>query len=62
MDESRVELSVGESLRLDDQILTVLDIHGDEITFRIDPVTGSESGGPFGGPGAGLGGILRPPR
>jgi hypothetical protein len=36
MDELRIELCVGESIRLDDQILTVIDIHGDEITFRID--------------------------
>lgn len=38
MDESRVELSVGESIRLDDQVLTVIDIHEDEIIFRIDQV------------------------
>ena len=36
MSESRFELSVGDSVRLDDQVLTVLDINGDEITFRID--------------------------
>lgn len=36
MSESRFELSVGDSVRVDDQILTVLDINGDEITFRVD--------------------------
>jgi len=36
MSESRFELSVGDSVRVDDQILTVVDISGDEITFRID--------------------------
>lgn len=36
MSESRFELSVGDSVRVDDQILTVLDINGEEITFRID--------------------------
>ncbi len=32
----RVELSIGDSIRMDDQILTVLDISGDEVTFRVD--------------------------
>ena len=50
MDDPRVELSVGESIRLDDQILTVIDIHGDEITFRIDPVADCDSSGAFAGP------------
>jgi hypothetical protein len=36
MRESQFELSVGDSIRLDDQILTVIDINGDEITFRVD--------------------------
>jgi hypothetical protein len=36
MRESRFELAVGDSVRLDDQILTVIDISGDEITFRVD--------------------------
>jgi hypothetical protein len=31
-----VELAVGDSVRVDDQILTVLDICEDEVTFRID--------------------------
>ena len=33
---SSVELSIGDSVRMDDQILTVLDISEDEVTFRID--------------------------
>ena len=36
MRASRFELAVGESVRVDDQILTVIDISGDEITFRLD--------------------------
>jgi hypothetical protein len=33
---SHVELSIGDSVRLDDRILTVLDITGDEVTFCVD--------------------------
>lgn len=33
---STVELAVGDSVRIDDQILTVLEINGNEVTFRID--------------------------
>ena len=36
MRESRFELAVGDSVRMDDQILTVIDISGEEITFRVD--------------------------
>jgi len=43
MRESRFELSVGESVRIDNQILTVIDITGDEITFRMDVFDGSET-------------------
>jgi hypothetical protein len=39
---SRVELSVGDSVRMDDQILTVLEISEDEVTFRIDAVEESD--------------------
>jgi riboflavin synthase alpha subunit len=39
---SRVELSIGDSVRVDDQILTVLDICGDEVTFRIETVESLE--------------------
>lgn len=38
MSESRFELSIGDSIQVDEQILTVLEICGDEITFRIDPL------------------------
>ncbi|MGQ0637090.1 MAG: hypothetical protein ACT4QC_20975 [Planctomycetaceae bacterium] len=34
--ESGIELAVGESVRLADHVLTILDIHGDEITIRVD--------------------------
>lgn len=34
--ESGIELAIGESVRMADQILTVLDIQGSEIIFRID--------------------------
>ena len=44
MRESRFELSVGDSVRLDDQILTVIDISGEEITFRVDMVDEAEPG------------------
>src|SRR5438874_13519336 len=40
MRESRFELSVGESVRIDNQVLTVIDITGDEITFRMDIADG----------------------
>lgn len=36
MRETCVELSVGDSVHFDDQVLTVIDIHGDDVTFRID--------------------------
>ena len=39
MSESRFELSIGDSIQFDEQILTVLEICGEEITFRIDSVT-----------------------
>jgi hypothetical protein len=40
---SHVDLSVGDSVRLDDQILTVLDINQDEVTFRVDAIEDLES-------------------
>jgi hypothetical protein len=43
MRESRFELSIGESVRVDNQILTVIDIAGDEITFRVDFADGYET-------------------
>jgi hypothetical protein len=59
MRESSVELSVGDSVQFDDQILTVIDIHGDEVTFRVDhcdeqpAVSQFQSGDEF---------VSRPPR
>ena len=38
MREIGFELAVGDSVHLADQILTVIDIHGDDITFRLDHV------------------------
>lgn len=43
---SHVDLSVGDSVRLDDQILTVLDISQDEVTFRFDAIDDLESDNP----------------
>ncbi|MFN0053956.1 MAG: hypothetical protein ACKV0T_17395 [Planctomycetales bacterium] len=37
-----IELAVGDSVRLADQILTVIDIHEDEITFRLDSLDEGE--------------------
>jgi hypothetical protein len=54
MDDARVELSVGESIRLDDQILTVIDIQGDEITFRIDHAADGDLSETFAGQVAAL--------
>ena len=44
MRESRVELCVGDSVRLDDQILTVIDISEDEITIRVDWMDDGDAG------------------
>lgn len=44
MRESRFELSVGESIQIEDQILTVIDISGEDITFRVDYAEDPESG------------------
>jgi hypothetical protein len=44
MRESRFELSIGESVWIDDRILTIVDIAGDEITFRVDSADGYEAG------------------
>lgn len=41
MQVSGIELAVGDSVRIQDQILTVIDIHGEEITFRLDPIDDS---------------------
>jgi hypothetical protein len=44
MRESGVELAIGDSVRIQDHLLTVIDIHEDEITFRLDLVSDEESG------------------
>jgi len=44
MRESRFELSIGESIQIEDQILTVIDISGEEITFRVDYADDPETG------------------
>jgi hypothetical protein len=31
-----VELAIGDSVRVEDHLLTVIDIQGDDITFRLD--------------------------
>ena len=33
---SHIELSVGDTVQIDDRILTVLDISENEVTFRLD--------------------------
>lgn len=43
---SGIELAVGESVRLAEHVLTILEIHGDEITLRIDSL-GDEADGEF---------------
>lgn len=58
MEESRIELSVGESIRLDDQILTVIDIQGDEITFRVDMASDGDADDSYGDAAV----TQRPPR
>jgi hypothetical protein len=50
MRESGVELAVGDSVQLDNHLLTVMDINGDEITFRLDRAGDGDPGldDPFG--------------
>lgn len=36
MRESAVELAVGDSVRVAEHLLTVVDISGEEVTFRLD--------------------------
>jgi hypothetical protein len=50
MRQSGVELAIGDAVQLQDHLLTVIDIQGDEITFRLDQVEEVDSGartGPF---------------
>lgn len=55
MRQAGVELAVGDSVVIENQVLTVMDITGDEITFRLDRI--EESHGPDDDPRA-----QRPPR
>ena len=48
MDESCFELCVGESICLNGQILTVMDIYDGEVTLRIDDADDCESREMFG--------------
>ena len=43
MQELSFELSVGDVLQVGDQLVTVVDIDGPEVTFRIDPVEPQEA-------------------
>lgn len=38
MPEMRHELAVGESIVIDDYLLTVEDIRGEDVVFRIEPI------------------------
>ena len=37
MNESEVELSLGETVQIGDYSVTIIDIDGDQIQFRVDP-------------------------
>jgi hypothetical protein len=41
--ELSFELSVGDVLQVGDQLVTVVDIDGPDVTFRIDPIDSQES-------------------
>jgi riboflavin synthase alpha subunit len=43
MRESHVELSVGDAVSVDGQILTVIDIQDGEVTFRIDEASSGDA-------------------
>jgi hypothetical protein len=44
MRQSGVELAIGDAVQLQDHLLTVIDIQGDEITFRLDQIEEIDSG------------------
>jgi hypothetical protein len=46
MRQSGVELAIGDAVQLQDHLLTVIDIQGDEITFRLDQIEEVDSGTP----------------
>lgn len=39
MPEQTIELSVGDVVYIGDRTLTVIDIDGDEVSFRVDEIT-----------------------
>lgn len=39
MPEQTIELSVGDVVYIGDQTLTVIDIDGDEVSFRVDEIS-----------------------
>ncbi len=45
VNESEVELSLGETVQIGDYSVTIIDIDGDEIQFRVDPPEGEDTGG-----------------
>ncbi len=45
MPEIHFELTVGETLQVGDQLLTIVDIEDGEITVRLDPGDAEEFGG-----------------
>ena len=36
MQEQEIELSIGDSLLIGEHIVTIVDVEGDEVSFRID--------------------------
>lgn len=42
MPELTIELSVGDVVQIGNQLLTVIDVDGDEVSFRIDDASESE--------------------
>lgn len=39
MHEQEVELGIGDVVRIGDHLLTVIDVEGDDVSFRIDLIT-----------------------
>ena len=40
--EQEFELSIGDVLQIGDRFVTVIDIDGSEVTFRVDPADSTE--------------------
>lgn len=36
MQEQEIELSIGDSLQIGEHTMTIVDIEGDKVTFRVD--------------------------